>query len=248
MAGRGSFIESFPLFGYDLDDYDELFAEKLDLLLRFARVRARHLVGPPPRRDRRPRRLPAPAAGSAAGLGRGRRDAAVGRAGRRARAAARARDHRRPAGALRAARRPLPRGRPPRRPRPAPLPLGVNSHGFVADTTAGGGRDVLRALRRGDDAARPRARLAADVAAAVRGAALARAARSRRRPREVAAKILRSAELFGLDRYPAARSASARMPHADVMRSIELLGTEVAPAVRAARSRETIPSVAVKMR
>jgi alkanesulfonate monooxygenase SsuD/methylene tetrahydromethanopterin reductase-like flavin-dependent oxidoreductase (luciferase family) len=34
MAGRGSFIESFPLFGYDLDDYDDLFAEKLDLLLR----------------------------------------------------------------------------------------------------------------------------------------------------------------------------------------------------------------------
>src|SRR5438270_8469480 len=33
MAGRGSFIESFPLFGYDLDDYDELFAEKLDVLL-----------------------------------------------------------------------------------------------------------------------------------------------------------------------------------------------------------------------
>src|SRR5690606_38549265 len=34
MAGRGSFIESFPLFGYSLDDYDELFAEKLELLLR----------------------------------------------------------------------------------------------------------------------------------------------------------------------------------------------------------------------
>src|SRR3954453_976052 len=34
MAGRGSFIESFPLFGYDLDDYDELFAEHLDLLLK----------------------------------------------------------------------------------------------------------------------------------------------------------------------------------------------------------------------
>jgi probable LLM family oxidoreductase len=33
MAGRGSFIESFPLFGYDLKDYDELFIEKLDLLL-----------------------------------------------------------------------------------------------------------------------------------------------------------------------------------------------------------------------
>jgi probable LLM family oxidoreductase len=34
MAGRGSFIESFPLFGYDLNDYDELFSEKLEMLLR----------------------------------------------------------------------------------------------------------------------------------------------------------------------------------------------------------------------
>ena len=49
MAGRGSFIESFPLFGYDLDDYDELFAEKLELLLAIRDERARHLVGPPPR-------------------------------------------------------------------------------------------------------------------------------------------------------------------------------------------------------
>src|SRR6476469_1882117 len=34
MAGRGSFIESFPLFGYDLQDYDSLFSEKLELLLK----------------------------------------------------------------------------------------------------------------------------------------------------------------------------------------------------------------------
>ncbi|MBP6378226.1 MAG: LLM class flavin-dependent oxidoreductase [Kaistella sp.] len=34
MAGRGSFIESFPLFGFDLNDYNELFDEKLDLLLK----------------------------------------------------------------------------------------------------------------------------------------------------------------------------------------------------------------------
>ena len=34
IAGRGSYIESFPLFGYDLNDYSELFAEKLDLLLK----------------------------------------------------------------------------------------------------------------------------------------------------------------------------------------------------------------------
>src|SRR6202167_866372 len=41
MAGRGSFIESFPLFGYNLSDYDELFAEKLDLLLQ---IRAEPVV------------------------------------------------------------------------------------------------------------------------------------------------------------------------------------------------------------
>lgn len=34
MAGRGSFIESFPLFGYNLNDYDKLFSEKLEMLVR----------------------------------------------------------------------------------------------------------------------------------------------------------------------------------------------------------------------
>src|SRR5512135_2694455 len=37
MAGRGSFIESFPLFGYDLEDYDELFEEKLRLLIQLTK-------------------------------------------------------------------------------------------------------------------------------------------------------------------------------------------------------------------
>lgn len=34
MAGRGAFVESFPLFGYDLDDYNELFTEHMELLLK----------------------------------------------------------------------------------------------------------------------------------------------------------------------------------------------------------------------
>jgi len=38
MAGRGSFIESFPLFGFDLKDYSGLFEEKLDLLLRLNKM------------------------------------------------------------------------------------------------------------------------------------------------------------------------------------------------------------------
>src|ERR1700754_4070018 len=46
MAGRGSFIESFPLFGFDLEDYDELFATKLERLLE---VRSREDLGVYPR-------------------------------------------------------------------------------------------------------------------------------------------------------------------------------------------------------
>src|SRR5687767_12990268 len=46
MAGRGSFVESFPLFGYDLDDYDTLFADKLERLLA---VRADEVPGVYPR-------------------------------------------------------------------------------------------------------------------------------------------------------------------------------------------------------
>ena len=36
IAGRGAFLESFELFGYQLDDYDDLFVEHLDLLLRIS--------------------------------------------------------------------------------------------------------------------------------------------------------------------------------------------------------------------
>ena len=52
MAGRGSFVESFPLFGQDLDDYDELFATKLQLLLALTRGGER--VSWPGSKDRSP--------------------------------------------------------------------------------------------------------------------------------------------------------------------------------------------------
>src|ERR1700758_4257065 len=48
MAGRGSFIESFPLFGYDLRDYDRLFAEKLARLLEIRARPGEHGVHPVP--------------------------------------------------------------------------------------------------------------------------------------------------------------------------------------------------------
>ena len=108
MAGRGSFIESFPLFGYDLDDYDELFEEKLELLLAIRaseRVRwsGKHRAAIEDLAD-----LPAPGTGAAARLAGGRRHSDVGGAGGDARAADGARDHRRPAGAVHAVRRPVP--------------------------------------------------------------------------------------------------------------------------------------------
>src|SRR6202050_5923073 len=46
VAGRGSFTEAFPLFGLDLGDYDDLFAEKLGLLLRIRDKPGGYWVGP----------------------------------------------------------------------------------------------------------------------------------------------------------------------------------------------------------
>jgi alkanesulfonate monooxygenase SsuD/methylene tetrahydromethanopterin reductase-like flavin-dependent oxidoreductase (luciferase family) len=52
VAGRGSFIEAFPLFGLELEDYDSLFAEKLDLLLNIRENTHVHSS------DKHPRHLP----------------------------------------------------------------------------------------------------------------------------------------------------------------------------------------------
>jgi len=84
VAGRGSFIESYPLFGLRLEDYDSLFAEKLDLLLKIRASTEVHWSGKP-RRSYRPSNLPSPAAGSAAYLGRCRRHPRILRSCRHAR-------------------------------------------------------------------------------------------------------------------------------------------------------------------
>ena len=81
LVGRGSFIESFPLFGYDLNDYDELFAEKLDLLLKIRDNEQSHLVGSVPPADQRSGHLPA-ARASSSHPGRGRRHPPIDRPGR----------------------------------------------------------------------------------------------------------------------------------------------------------------------
>ena len=59
ILGRGSFIESFPLFGYALEDYEQLFEEKLQLFAALLAGTARDLVGDDPRAAARADGLPA---------------------------------------------------------------------------------------------------------------------------------------------------------------------------------------------
>ena len=109
MVGRGSFIESFPLFGYDLDDYDALFEEKLAMLL--AINAQERLSWPGSDHTQRVNGLgvyPRPAQGD---LDRSRWHAAKHGACRCAGSAPGAGDHRRGTAALCAAGRPLPQGR-----------------------------------------------------------------------------------------------------------------------------------------
>ena len=133
MAGRGSFIESFPLFGYDLSDYDELFAEKLELLLRLREAervtwsgthRARRR--PASTRARPGRRYPC---GSPSAARRSRRSA-PGRSACRWRSRSSAAS---PSGSCRSSR--CTARRRGRGARPAYLPVSINSHAYVAETS-----------------------------------------------------------------------------------------------------------------
>jgi alkanesulfonate monooxygenase SsuD/methylene tetrahydromethanopterin reductase-like flavin-dependent oxidoreductase (luciferase family) len=101
IAGRGIFTESFPLFGYDLADQDDLFAEKLELLMQLNAAERVTWQG----RFRAPLKdapIP-PGAKLSAHLGRHRRHAEQYRAGRRARFAVGPRQYQHPASQARAA-------------------------------------------------------------------------------------------------------------------------------------------------
>ena len=229
MAGRGSFIESFPLFGYDLEDYDELFAEKLDLLLA---VRASERVTwsgrhRPPIDDRavypRPIQDPLPvwvavggtpaSAVRAGALGLPLALGIIG--GLPERFAPFAELHRR---AARAAGH-------------EPPPLGINSHGFVAETSQEAADTAFPAFaatmnRIGRERGwPPMSRADFEASRTLRGANLVGS------PQEVTEKILFQHEIFGHRRFLLQISVGT-LPHRSVLRAIELLGTEVAPVVR----------------
>src|SRR4051812_4832220 len=229
MAGRGSFIESFPLFGYDLKDYDALFDEKLRLLLALRQSeRVSWPGGHRPAIDGRgvyPRPLQDPlpvwvavggspeSAWRAGALDLPMALAIIG--GLPERFVPFAELHRRAAEEAGHAR-------------PA---LSINSHGFIAETSQEALDDsfpFVAAMM--DKIGRergwpPHSRSDYDRAATVRGANFVGS------PQQIVEKILFQHELFDHDRFLVQFSVGT-MPHAKIMRSIELFGTEVAPAVR----------------
>jgi alkanesulfonate monooxygenase SsuD/methylene tetrahydromethanopterin reductase-like flavin-dependent oxidoreductase (luciferase family) len=198
MAGRGSFIESFPLFGYDLDDYDDLFAEKLARLLELRADPAAHGVFPEPVQQPLPVWI---------GVG-GNPESAVR------------------AGALRLGMALAIIGGMPERfvpfadvfRRAGGTRLSINSHGYVGDpddfyesyadvmTAIGRERGWPATTRQDFDALRTR-----------RGALVVGSVD------EVVEKIRFQHELFGHERFLMQTSLGA-MPHDRVLASIELLG------------------------
>lgn len=233
IAGRGSFTESFPLFGNDLKDYDTLFSEKLELLIELNKSekvtwQGKHRpaiynrgVYPRPYQPELPIWV------------------AVGGT---------------PESVVRAATHGLPMalaiiGGMPDRFVPftnlykeayksaghdvSKLQLAINSHGYIADDSQKAADEfygpyayVMSKLGR-ERGWSPMSRQQYDMMRAPEGSLLVGS------PQQVIDKILYEHELFGNTRFLLHISVGT-LPHANVMRAIELLGTVVAPAVKKA--------------
>ena len=228
MVGRGSFVESFPLFGYDLGDYGELFSEKLDLLLRLREDEIISWNGShrPSINDRgvypRPFQEKLPVWVAVGGT---------------------------PQSAYRAGALGLPMalgiigGQPERfksladlhkkgaeengHPQPA---LSINSHGFIAENSQEAADIAFPAFKVTMDKIgkergwSPMTREQFEASRTLRGANVVGS------PQEVIDKILYQHEIFGHDRFLLQMSVGS-IPQKKLLRSIELFATEVAPAV-----------------
>jgi probable LLM family oxidoreductase len=229
MVGRGSFIESFPLFGYDLRDYDALFADKLDLLLKLRASERITWSGKhrAPLTDLpiypRPLQNPLPiwvavggtaaSAARAGALGLPMALAIIG--GMPERFASLANLHHRAA---------LENGH-------STVPMSINSHGFIAETSQQASDDAFPAFamtmnkigrERGWP---PMTREQFEASRQFRGANFVGS------PQEVIEKILFQHEIFNHQRFMIQFSVGT-LPHTKIMRSIELFGTKVAPVIR----------------
>ena len=232
VVGRGSFTDSFPLFGFRLEDYDSLFAEKLDLLLKIREDEhvtwsGKHRApltgqGVYPRPVQNPLPIWLGVGGTpqsfvrAGALGLPLMVAIIGGETHRFRPLI---DLYREAG-----RR---AGHPPDR-----LKVGVHSLGYVAATTQEAADDFFPGYARAfTDVGKERGwpavtRAGFDAQRGPQGALLIGS------PEEVVEKILRHSEaLGGVSRFTFQMNA-ASLPHAKLMRAIEALGTRVAPVLR----------------
>ncbi|MEQ9401683.1 MAG: LLM class flavin-dependent oxidoreductase [Longimicrobiales bacterium] len=235
MVGRGSFTESFPLFGQDLADYDALFEEKLDLILRLRELSDGERLTwagthRPSIRDRavypRPYREPIPVwvavGGSpnsvvrAASLGLPMALAIIG--GAPARFAPIADLYRRAAEEA---------GHDP-----AATRLSINAHGFISDDPTEAAdlafppfAETMTRIGR-ERGWPPTSRRQFDAETTLHGALFVGS------PEQIVEKILHQHRLFGHDRFLLQLTVGP-MDHERVLRAIELFGTEVAPAVRA---------------
>lgn len=233
VVGRGSFVEAFPLFGLELEDYDELFQEKLELLLQ---IRDHELVhwsgrhrpaltgqGVYPRPVQNPLPIWVGVGGTpqsfvrAGVLGLPLMVAIIGGETRRFAPLV---DLYRQAGVR--AGHALDK-----------LTVGVHSLGFVAETTQQAADEFFPGYARAmTDVGKergwpPMTRAAFDAQRGKHGALLVGS------PQEVAEKILRHGEALGGISRITFQMNVASMPHDKMMRAIELLGEQVAPALRA---------------
>jgi probable LLM family oxidoreductase len=231
MAGRGSFIESFPLFGYDLQDYDELFTEKLELLLKLNKSekitwRGKHHASIDDRGVYpRPYQQSIPIWLAAGGT---------------------------PASAVRAATLGLPLtlaiiGGLPEQFVPfinlyketakktgkdmSALQLGVNNHVYIGEDSQKAGDEFYPyyatmmnrvGLDRGWP---PLTRQQFDYSRSPKGALMVGSVQ------QIIDKILYEHELFGNTRFMA-QASIGNVPHQLTMKSIELFGTKIAPVIR----------------
>ena len=237
MAGRGSFIESFPLFGYNLEDYDQLFEEKLDLLLALrdsevvewkgelrAPINGRG-VYPRPLQDALP--LWVAVGGTPQSVAR------AGALGLPVALAIIGGEPRRFAPLFDLYREAARRAGQDQ----AKLKTSINVHGFIADTTEaaadqfyGPQAEVMNRIGR-ERGWGPTNRAHFDAARGPEGNLFLG------EPELVAEKIIKAHGVFRNDRF-LLQMAIGLMPHDQIMRGIELYGTKVAPLVRAALAED----------
>ncbi len=243
-AGRGSFTESYPLFGYDLDDYDELFQEKLELLLEVrdnekVTWAGQHRPGinnrgvyPRPAQEKLPVWIGV--GGNPASVERGGRlglpliIAIIG--GAPARFAPLVEYYRESARAAGID--------------PATLPVAINSHAHIAEDSRQAADQfwphygaLMNQIGR-ERGWSPMTRNQFESLRSPMGALFVGS------PDEVVEKVLYQYDLFGHDRFVAQMGVGPQ-PHEEVLKAIELLGTKVAPRVREEvakrKSRELAP-------